>query len=139
MSTRVLPLLLHAGKTARGLDDAPDPQTLEALIRAEHTGRPSVLWVESLADLDAPAAVLVTHIAVPASETGSLTELHQEALGRFGPERVLRADGPEEALQAVHAAMTPAGNSLRTRAPTGLAGGRFIAAAARRIRRLIGR
>ncbi|GAA1189638.1 hypothetical protein [Nesterenkonia xinjiangensis] len=133
MSTRELPLLLHAGKAARGLDDAPDPQTLEALIRGEHTGCPSVLWVESLADLDAPAAVLVTHIAVPASETDSVTELHQEALGRFGPERVLRADGPEEARQAVHATTTAARQGA-----SGSGLGRALRSTLRRLRRLTG-
>lgn len=74
-----------------------DSETVEALVRCEQEGVPSVLWVESLAALDSSAAALVTHVAVcdPA--------LHVEAAARFGTEQALLTEDAEAAVRAVAA------------------------------------
>lgn len=87
------PLLLRAGPPAQ--DPPLDVETVEALIRCEQEGVPSILWAERSADLDSSAAALVTHVAVadPA--------LHAEAAARVGAEQALLADDAEAAVRIV--------------------------------------
>ncbi|GAB3194123.1 hypothetical protein GCM10027061_28130 [Nesterenkonia suensis] len=132
-------MLLHAGMTRSAVRGALEPQVVEALMRGEERGTSSVLWVETSEQLDVVESAVVTHVAVPDVEVlaeeqvegqvGGGRTLHQEALARFGSERVLVAPGPEEA----RALLWEAGESSEDRAPDRGVGG-FMRRTMRRLR-----
>ena len=91
-------------------------ETVETLIDCEQRGVPSVLWVDDLAELETPLAVLVTHIAA------ADPEVHLEAVHRIGSKHAKLAATPEEARQLMVVRSVPlraerrgAGGSLRRR------------------------